>query len=228
MPKTPKAHSIMVIVPPLKALDRNRLISTIGWVQADAPAGRPDRGRHPALDAGRPPLLRVRPGVERRGAQPVESCDVVKDVVELGLDDVDHRVVPETRVRPDHQAQVGKPGDGRAAQGAHVRVEVRRDVAGAAWVDVVAPGAADGGGPFQNDEVGQAGIPKPDPRAKSAEPRADDGGPDVAGQWVGARTGGSASLRDLARHWSRAVISGTQPGHLPSLATVLQSSIALT
>ncbi len=36
MPKIPKAHSIMVIVPPLKALDRNRRISTIGWVVRDS------------------------------------------------------------------------------------------------------------------------------------------------------------------------------------------------
>ena len=32
----PKAHSIIVTVPPLKTRDRNRLISTIGWAALDS------------------------------------------------------------------------------------------------------------------------------------------------------------------------------------------------
>ncbi|GGZ71995.1 hypothetical protein GCM10010344_43580 [Streptomyces bluensis] len=52
-----------------------------------------------------------------------------------------------------------------------------RHVTGAARVAVVAPGAAYGVGPFQDDEVGDAGAPQPHGGAQPAEPGADDGHP---------------------------------------------------
>ena len=53
------------------------------------------------------------------------------------------------------------------------RVEVRRDVAAAAGVGVVAPGAADVVGPLE-DDVLDVPIGEPDRGGEAGEPRADD------------------------------------------------------
>src|SRR5215831_1872189 len=72
------------------------------------------------------------------------------------------------------------------------RVQVRRDVAGTPGIGVVAPGAADRAGPFQDDEVGHPGGAQPDARADTAEAGADDGHAHVARQRRrGGRPGGS-------------------------------------
>jgi hypothetical protein len=52
---------------------------------------------------------------------------------------------------------------------------MRRHVAGAARVGVVTPGAAEVGGPLEDQEVVDALLPEPDGGAEPAEAAADDG-----------------------------------------------------
>lgn len=66
-------------------------------------------------------------------------------------------------------------GVGREGEG----VEVRGNVAGAAGVAVVPPGAADGVRPFQHHEVGDPGATQSDRGAEAAEAGADHRHPDV-------------------------------------------------
>src|SRR5579863_9216454 len=98
-------------------------------VPAHAAAGGPHRRGHPPLDVVAPGLLGAGPGVESGGAGAVQRGEVVDDVVELGLDHVDHRVVAQARVGPDHHAQVREARDRGAAQRAHVAVPDLREAA---------------------------------------------------------------------------------------------------
>src|ERR671935_276820 len=65
---------------------------------------------------------RIRSRVERRPAARLEGVElpqVVDHVVELGLDDEDHRAVAEAGVGADDEQEVGESGDGGAAQRRH-------------------------------------------------------------------------------------------------------------
>src|SRR5215813_5569576 len=77
------------------------------------------------------------------------------------------------------------------------RVQVRRDVAGTPGVGVVPPRAAQTGRPLEDDEVGHARLPQPDPGAEPAETGADHGGPHmVRGGRRRRRRGGVPGLGD--------------------------------
>src|SRR5580704_10926753 len=85
-------------------------------------------------------------------------------------------------------ADLGLPGE--AVRPARVgrereRVQVRRNVAGAAGVSVVPPGAADRGGALQDDEIGPARLAQPDARAQAADAGPDDRDPHVFRQRAG-------------------------------------------
>ena len=61
------------------------------------------------------------------------------------------------------------------------RIEVRFDIAGRARVVVVAPGATDAGGPFEDQLVVEAGLLQADGHADAGEAGADDGNTEHGG-----------------------------------------------
>ncbi|CAM5497407.1 hypothetical protein STANM337S_03614 [Streptomyces tanashiensis] len=106
-----------------------------------------------------PQRLRVPPRLQHLVVQAEVRTDPegVGDVLQVGAD----VALPGEGPGP---VRVGREGEG---------VEVGGDVAGAAGVAVVAPGAAHGVGPLQDDEVGDPLAAQPDGGPDAAESRPD-------------------------------------------------------
>src|SRR5439155_2058280 len=120
------------------------------------------------------------------------DVEVVGDAAQVGLD---------LRLHGERARPVRVAGKGE-------RVEVRRDVALAAGVRVLAPGAADVAGTLEDDEVVDAHLLEPDGGAEAGESGADHRDGDVRGQ-RGRGTGGRVGRERRHVLWYSVVPIGT-------------------
>jgi hypothetical protein len=117
----------------------------------------------------------LRPVIPRRAGDLVMEAEV-RPHAELGRTAL--QVIPDLRLAREGVAPVRVQREGE-------RVEMGVDVAGAAGVAVVAPGAADGIGALEHHEIVHALLTQADGEAEAAEPAPDDHDANLRG--VGAK-----------------------------------------